>query len=108
MSNYCGNYILIKTNDFFSPDNIEGRIQTEIFPTYQEAYDTMKNEVVKCLIIHDKRCQEYLHNVLAHCEYTNVYLGEWSAREHSDYGETNRYWKIVDISSQMEERKNES
>lgn len=90
-------YILIKTNDFYSADNIEGRIQTEIFSTYGEAYEVMKSEVAQCLCRHDKRGSEYIGNVLEHVEYTNVYLGEWDAREHSDYGKSNRYWKIVEI-----------
>jgi len=90
-------YVLIKTNDMFNADNIEGRLQTEIYSTYEEAYECMKNEVVRCLSIHDKRYEEYLQNVLEHWEYTNVCLGKWSAREHSDYGKHTRLWKIVEV-----------
>lgn len=91
------NYILIKSNDSFDADNIDGRLQNTFFDSYEEAYNAMKDELVSLLSLHDKRYEEYLCNVLAHAEYSNVFLGEWEAREHSNYGKSNRYWKIVEI-----------
>lgn len=90
-------FVLIKSNDFYSPDNIEGRLQTEIYDTYEKAYNAMRSEVVSRLKLDDKRWRDYMDNVLEHINYTNVYLGPWSARIHTDFGECNSYWKIVEV-----------
>lgn len=90
-------YILIKTNDFYDSDNIDARIQIEKYDTYEQAYEAMKNEVIKYLKIDDDKYEKYLPSVLDHVEYSNVYLGEWSARNHRDYGELNNYWKIISV-----------
>ena len=88
-------FVLIKSNDFYSADNIEGRLQTEIYDTYEKAYNTMQSEVVSKLKLDDKRWRDYIDNVLEHIEYTNIYLGPWSARIHTDFGKRSSYWKIV-------------
>ena len=90
-------YILIKSNDFFDTDNIDDRLQTEIYDTYEKAYSVMQAEVIKKLIIDDKGWQKYISGVLNHVEYTNIYLDTWSARIHTDFGEYSNYWKIIEV-----------
>lgn len=90
-------FVLIRSNDFYGPDNIEGRLQTEIYDTYEKAYSVMQSEIVSKLKLDDKRWRDYMDNVLEHMEYTNVYLGPWSARIHTDSGKHSSYWKIVEV-----------
>lgn len=90
-------YVLIKSNNFDDADNIEGRLQTEIYDTYEEAYYIMQTEVIKKLKLDDNEWQRYIAGVLDHIEYTNVYLGTWSARIHTDFGECSNYWKIIEV-----------
>jgi hypothetical protein len=47
--------VLIRSNDFYSPDNIDGRLQMEIYDTYEKAYNTMQSEIVSKLKLDDKR-----------------------------------------------------
>lgn len=89
-------YILIKSNNFYDADDIESRLQTEKYDTYENAYNTMKNEVIKKLKLDDKGWQKYIVGVLDHIEYSNVYLNTWSARIHTDFGEYSSYWKIIE------------
>lgn len=42
--------VLIRSNDFYSPDNIDGRLQMEIYDTYEKAYNAMQSEIVSRLI----------------------------------------------------------
>lgn len=90
-------YILIKSNDFYSADNIEGRLQTEKYNTYEDAYNAMKTEVINKFKLDDKEWEKYIVGVLAHIEYSNVYLDTWSARIHTNFGEHNNYWKIIEM-----------
>lgn len=90
-------FVLIRSNDFYGPDNIEGRLQTEIYDTYEKAYNAMQSEIVSKLKLDDKRWRDYMDNVLEHMEYTNVYLGPWLARIHTDSGKHSSYWKIIEV-----------
>ena len=56
-------YILIKSNDFYSADNIEGRLQTEKYNTYEDAYNAMKTEVINKLKLDDKEWEKYIVGV---------------------------------------------
>ena len=89
--------VLIRSNDFYSPDNIDGRLQMEIYDTYEKAYNAMQSEIVSKLKLDDKRWRDYIDNVLEHMGFTNIYLGPWSARIHTDFGKHSSYWKIVEV-----------
>ena len=90
-------YILIKSNDFYSADNIEGRLQTKKYNAYEDAYNEMKTEVVKQLKLDDKGWKKYIVGVLNHIEYSNVHLDTWSARIHTNFGKHSSYWKIIEV-----------
>lgn len=84
-------WLLISTNDFHAPDNIQGRIQTEAFPTYQEAYIAMTDSLMH-YVEEDRR-----ELVLSGVEFSDVVLGKYEARSNRDFGKVNNYWKIVEV-----------
>ena len=84
-------WILISTNDFYAPDNIKGRIQSEIYNTYEDAYNAMKDSLLG-YIEEDRK-----ELVLSGIEFTDVALGKYDARRHRDNGKLNNYWKIIEI-----------
>lgn len=90
-------YILIKYTDFYDSDNVEGRLQTKKFESYDEAFEEVKNEVTHTLKCDDKHYLEYLDKVLDGWEFSNVCIDRYTARVHTDYGNSHKYWKIVEI-----------
>lgn len=89
-------WILISTNDFYAPDNIQGRIQSKIYNTYEDAYNTMKDSVLN-YVEEDRK-----ELVSSGIEFTDVALGEYNARSHRDNGELNNYWKIIEVKIEAE------
>ena len=91
-------YVLIRSNDFYNADNIEGRLQTEIYDSYEKAYNVMQTEVINKFKLNDEKWQDYIASILDHIEFSNVHLDTWSARINSNfYGNHNMYWKIVEV-----------
>lgn len=90
-------YILIKYTDFYDSDNVEGRLQTKKFESYNEAFEEVKNEVTHALKCDDDHYLEYLDKVLEGWEFSNVCIDKYAAFVHTDYGNFHRYWKIVEI-----------